>query len=185
MNVRPTTLPGVLIITPRFFHDERGRFAELYKATAYAGAGIPDRFVQDNLSHSAKHTIRGLHFQHPDDQGKLVTCLHGAILDVIVDVRPDSPTFGQHVAAELGAVDGTQVWVPAGYAHGFCAREDGTIVVYKCTAEYAPHSERSVRWDDPTLDIAWPTRTPRLSAKDAVAPLLAEIPRDHLPRWSA
>jgi dTDP-4-dehydrorhamnose 3,5-epimerase len=184
MQLTRTTLPGVVLVQPQVFTDARGRFAELHKASAYAAAGIGERFVQDNVSVSAKHTLRGLHFQHPNDQGKLVTCLRGAIVDVAVDIRRGSPTWGQHVAVTLTADAATQLWIPAGFAHGFCALEDDTVLLYKCTAEYDPASERSIRWDDPALGIAWPTRSPLLSAKDAAALTLAELEPAWLPVYA-
>ena len=156
---------------------------ETHKQSAYAALGISETFVQDNVSHAAKDTLRGLHFQHPQAQGKLVGVLQGAVYDVAVDIRRGSPTFGQHVAVTLTAAGGEQLWIPAGFAHGFCALDDDTIVHYKCTSEYAPAYDRSLRWDDPALGIAWPTTAPRLSAKDAAAPTLAELSRDLLPTF--
>jgi dTDP-4-dehydrorhamnose 3,5-epimerase len=178
MKSSSTTLPGVLLLHPTIHRDPRGHFLETHKQSAYEALGIPGPFVQDNVSVSAKDTLRGLHFQQPHAQGKLVSVLQGAIYDVAVDIRKGSPTFGQHVAATLTATAGIQLWIPAGFAHGFCALEDDSIVSYKCTAEYAPTTEHTIRWDDPALNIEWPTRTPLLSAKDATAPALADL---HLP----
>lgn len=183
--VTPTALSGVLRVHPAIHRDVRGHFLETHKQSVYAALGIAGPFVQDNVSVSARHTLRGLHFQHPHAQGKLISVLQGVILDVAVDIRRGSPSFGQHVALELSAKDGEQLWVPPGFAHGFCALADDTIVCYKCTAEYVPASDRSIRWDDPALAIGWPTATPLLSSKDATAPRLAELSEAQLPPYTA
>jgi dTDP-4-dehydrorhamnose 3,5-epimerase len=185
VNVRSTALPGVLVIEPKVFSDERGRFLESFNAARYAEAGLSGAFVQDNVSHSRRGVLRGLHFQHPHDQGKLVSVAQGEVFDVAVDVRVGSPTFGQWVGEYLSGENGRQLYVPPGYAHGFFVTADDTIFTYKCTDYYAPSAERSVRWDDPALAIAWPAREALLSPKDAAAPRLADVPRDHLPRWTS
>jgi dTDP-4-dehydrorhamnose 3,5-epimerase len=173
----------VIVIEPKVFSDERGRFLESFNAARYAEAGLSGAFVQDNVSRSRRGVLRGLHFQHPHDQGKLVSVAQGEVFDVAVDVRVGSPTFGQWVGEYLSGENGRQLYVPPGYAHGFFVTADDTIFTYKCTDYYAPSAERSVRWDDPALAIAWPAREALLSPKDAAAPLLADVPRDHLPRW--
>lgn len=174
---RPTDLPGVVLVTPRTFADERGWFSESYKASDFAAAGLPGGFVQDNLSSSAKRgTLRGMHFQRdPFAQGKLVRCLRGKILDVVVDLRRGSPTERRSASFQLDAAAGTMVWVPVGFAHGFQALVDDCLVLYKTTAEYDPAHEVGIRWDDPTLAIDWPVRPPILSPRDAALPLLAAV----------
>lgn len=173
MQVEQTALPGVVLIQPRIFGDDRGHFCETWHTSRYAEAGIPGPFVQDNVSLSQKGVLRGLHFQRaPNAQGKLVSALRGRIFDVAVDIRPDSPTFRQWVGVYLDGVSRHQLYVPAGYAHGFVAMEDDTLVQYKCTALYSPQDEGSVIWNDPALGIEWPVAAPLLSGKDAVAPRL-------------
>jgi dTDP-4-dehydrorhamnose 3,5-epimerase len=185
MNVRPTALPGVLLLEPRSHADHRGSFRELWRAREYAAAGVGPAFVQDNISVSRLGVVRGLHFQQPNGQGKLVSVLHGAVYDVAVDVRAGSPTFGRWVAEELSAANGRQLWVPAGFAHGFAALEEGTVFHYRCTDYYAPAAEGTVRWDDPALGIPWPVDVPVLNPKDAEAPLLAELDPARLPPYTA
>nr|WP_227027722.1 dTDP-4-dehydrorhamnose 3,5-epimerase [Corallococcus soli] len=169
-------LPEVLLLEPKVFGDDRGFFLESYNAKRYADAGIPGPFVQDNLSRSVKGTLRGLHFQEPNAQGKLVQCLAGAVWDVAVDVRRGSPTFGRWVAAELSFENKRQLWVPPGFAHGFCVLSDSADFFYKCTALYSPETERSVHWNDPDLAIPWPVSAPLLSGKDQQAPRLKDAP---------
>jgi dTDP-4-dehydrorhamnose 3,5-epimerase len=174
MKVLPTELPGVLILEPRVFGDERGFFMEMFHAKRYADAGIPGPFVQDNYSRSAKGTLRGLHFQEPQAQGKLVQVLAGAVYDVAVDVRRGSPTFGRWVAVELSTDNRRQLWIPPGFAHGFCVLSESADFHYKCTTLYAPEAEHGVLWNDPDLGIPWPLSEPLLSAKDAKAPRLKD-----------
>ncbi|MGO9832261.1 MAG: dTDP-4-dehydrorhamnose 3,5-epimerase [Myxococcaceae bacterium] len=176
MNVTPTKLPGVLLVEPRVFGDARGFFLETFQAERYAAAGIQGPFVQDNLSRSAKGTLRGLHFQEPRAQGKLVQVLRGAVWDVAVDVRKGSPHFGAWLAVELTDDNRRQLWIPPGFAHGFCVLSETADFFYKCTDFYAPECERAVRWDDPALGIGWPLASPLISAKDRSAPALAEAP---------
>jgi dTDP-4-dehydrorhamnose 3,5-epimerase len=185
MQIHRTALPGVLIVEPKVFGDARGFFVETWSAPRYAEAGIPSAgaFVQDNLSRSARHTLRGLHLQHPHDQGKLVSVIEGAVIDVAVDVRVGSPTFGQHVAVELSAETKRQLWVPPGFAHGFCVTSEHALFFYKCSDVYHPEHELGVAWDDPDLGIAWPTREPLLSARDQKHPRLRDVPRERLPRY--
>lgn len=174
LNIRQTTLPGVLLIEPRVFGDDRGFFMETYRVDAFRDAGIRDSFVQDNHSRSAKGVLRGLHYQEPNPQGKLVRCTRGALFDVAVDIRRGSPSFGQWFGVELSDANKRMLWVPPGFAHGFCALEDGSDLVYKCTALYDPAGDRAVLWNDPEIGIAWPIAEPLLSAKDAKAPRLGE-----------
>ena len=175
MKITQTELPGVLVIEPRVFSDERGFFLETH-APRYLEGGIGP-FVQDNFSRSAKNTIRGLHFQEPEGQGKLCTVLRGAVMDVAVDVRRGSPTFGKWVAVELDGESLRQIWIPPGFAHGFCVRSETADFYYKCTRPYAPSAERTIRWDDPELGIPWPlTGAALVSPKDRAAPTLKEAP---------
>jgi dTDP-4-dehydrorhamnose 3,5-epimerase len=175
VKVTETMLPGVLVIEPRVFSDDRGFFLETFASARYAEAGMPP-FVQDNFSRSKRGTLRGLHFQEPQAQGKLVQVLRGVVFDVAVDIRRGSPTFGRWFGLELSGDRPQQLWIPPGFAHGFCVTSDEADFHYKCTAPYAPAAERSIRWDDPTLKIDWPVAQPLLSPKDAVAPLLADAP---------
>jgi dTDP-4-dehydrorhamnose 3,5-epimerase len=185
MRVEATELPGVLVVEPRVFGDDRGAFYESFAEARYADAGIADRFVQDNVSISARGTLRGLHLQHPRDQAKLIHVLEGAILDVAVDVRVGSPGFGRHATVELSSDNHRQLYVPVGHAHGFCVLSERAVVGYKCSDYYDQPSELSVRWDDPALAIAWPVTSPRLSDKDRAAPLLSQIDPARLPRYTA
>lgn len=173
-------IPEVLLIKPRLFRDERGRFLETWRASAYDAHGVGP-FVQDNVSVSRRNVLRGLHLQHPGAQGKLVNVLRGRVFDVGVDVRVGSPTFGKWVGAELSDENGFQLYIPPGFAHGFVTLSDEVVFGYKCTTYYAPQSERTVRWDDPAIAVAWPCDEPVLAPKDAAAPSLAEIPRELLP----
>jgi dTDP-4-dehydrorhamnose 3,5-epimerase len=183
MQIHPTALPGVLVIEPKVFGDARGFFVETWQAQRYREAGIALTFVQDNLSRSRRGTLRGLHLQHPHDQGKLVAVPLGEVLDVAVDVRIGSPTFGQHVAVTLSGENHRQLWIPPGFAHGFQVVSDEALFAYKCTDLYDPKCELGVRWDDPALGIAWPVPEPTVSAKDAALPRLSEIDRERFPRY--
>ena len=175
MNVSLTPLSGLMVIEPRVFGDARGFFLETYHAAKYEEAGIAPRFVQDNWSRSTKNTLRGLHFQHPMAQGKLVWCARGVVFDVAVDVRRGSPTFGQSFGLELSEATKKQLWVPPGFAHGFCVLSNEADFVYKCTELYAPQHEQAVLWSDPALGIRWPVESPLVSPKDAQARPLAEL----------
>lgn len=181
MNVRETDLPGVLIIEPDRFGDDRGFFQETWNERRYSQAGIKEPFVQDNISFSAHGVLRGLHFQNPNGQGKLVYVLQGEVFDVAVDVRAGSPTFGRWTGAMLSAENGRQFYVPAGFAHGFCVTGENALFAYKCTAFYDPKAEVAIRWNDPAVGIDWPLSGPVLSAKDVEAPLLAELDKGRLP----
>jgi dTDP-4-dehydrorhamnose 3,5-epimerase len=166
MNVIKTAIPGMLIIEPEIFDDSRGFFIELYRADRYGACGISRTFLQDNISRSEQGTIRGLHFQARRPQGKLVTVLHGSILDIAVDVRKGSPAFGQHVAIELDDQNRRQCWLPGGLAHGFVTCSAVADVFYKCDEVYDPDDQVVLRWDDPQLGINWGRGPPRLSSRD-------------------
>ncbi len=184
MNVIETELPGVLVIKPKVFGDERGFFLETFHAARYAEYGIPSeglRFVQDNHSRSRKGVLRGLHFQISRPQGKLVSVATGCVFDVVADVNPDSPTCGDWVGVELSEDNHRQVWVPPGYAHGFCVLSDVADFQYRCTDFYCPEDERGVVWNDPDIGIDWPLALPLLSDKDAALPRFSGISRDQLP----
>lgn len=178
MNIIETALPGVLIIEPRVFGDSRGFFMETWNAGAFAAAGLDLAFVQDNHSRSQKGVLRGLHFQNPGPQGKLVRVTNGAVFDVAVDLRASSPTFGQWVGVELSAENKRMFWVPEGFAHGFLTLEDDTDFLYKCTAPYAPANEFTLAWNDPAVGIEWPVTglDPIISEKDARGLALADVP---------
>ena len=176
MNIVETTLPGVMIVEPRVFGDDRGFFYESWNADAFATGGLDLRFVQDNHSKSARGVLRGLHYQNPDPQGKLVRVTAGAVYDVAVDLRRSSPHFGKWVGVELSADNKRMLWVPPGFAHGFLSLADATEFLYKCTAFYQPAAEHSLLWNDPAIGIDWPLDgiEPQLSGKDAVGKPLAQ-----------
>jgi dTDP-4-dehydrorhamnose 3,5-epimerase len=177
-----TPLPGVFLIEPTVFADDRGFFMETYHLDRFREAGIEATFVQDNHSHSARGVLRGLHYQEPNAQGKLVRCTRGKLFDVAVDIRVGSPTFARWYAAELSEENKRMLWVPPGFAHGFCALTDGADLVYKCTTLYDRESDRAILWNDPDIAIAWPLSSPLLSPKDATAaPLRTAHP---LPRYA-
>jgi dTDP-4-dehydrorhamnose 3,5-epimerase len=175
MNVLASDIPDVLIVEPRLFGDQRGFFLETFQIERYALHGICGPFTQDNLSRSSKGVLRGLHLQNPMTQGKLVSVLRGRVLDVAVDVRRGSPTFGRHVAVELSEDNRRQLWVPRGFAHGFAVLSDCADFAYKCDNIYSPEGEIVVRWNDPELGIDWKVEEPALSARDAAAPFLKDI----------
>jgi dTDP-4-dehydrorhamnose 3,5-epimerase len=183
MNVRESSLPGVLVIEPRIFTDERGYFLELWNAARYRDAGIPHAFIQDNLSFSTRGVLRGLHVQQPFPQGKLVFALSGEIFDVAVDVRVGSPAFGKWFGISLSATNCRQLYIPPGLAHGFCVLSDSAHVAYKCTDRYSPQAEHAIRWDDPDIGIEWPVSVPILSPKDQSAGLLRDLDPTRLPRF--
>jgi dTDP-4-dehydrorhamnose 3,5-epimerase len=175
MQVVETPLAGVLIVEPKLYFDRRGYFLEVFSAVRYGSAAVPAAFVQDNLSFSCKHTLRGLHLQNPNQQGKLVMVLSGAVIDVAVDVRKGSPTFARHVSVVLDDKTHRQLWIPRGFAHGFLVLSDEARVLYKCDAPYDRESELGIRWNDPDLDIDWALERPLLSDKDEAAPLLRDL----------
>lgn len=171
----PGGLPGLMVIEPRVFADARGEFLESWNERAFADAGLDARFVQEAHSRSARGVVRGLHFQRaPHAMGKLVRCTAGRIYDVAVDIRRDSRSFGRWEAIELSAANRRLLWIPAGFAHGFQALEEGAEVQYKCTAFYTPSSEGTIAWNDPDLAIPWPLARPVLSPRDAEAPRLRD-----------
>ena len=176
MNVVATEIPGVLLLEPRVFTDDRGAFFESFNAAAFAAAvGRPVSFVQDNQSTSRRHVLRGLHYQEPRPQGKLVRVVAGAVYDVAADIRPGSPSFGRWVGIELSAENRRQLWVPEGLAHGFLVLSESAEVLYKTTEFYAPGCEKCLRWDDPTLGIRWPlSAPPLLSPRDAAGAVLGD-----------
>lgn len=177
MTVNSTSIDGVLVIEPKVFYDERGHFLETFNARDFLQAtGVEAVFVQDNESKSNEGTLRGLHFQVPPyDQGKLVRVSQGAVLDVVVDVRKGSPTFGRHLSVLLSAKNQLQLWVPSGFAHGFLAIEDHSVVNYKCTAHYHHEAERCLHWNDQDLGIDWGIDAPLVSEKDAAGTFFADI----------
>ena len=178
MKVLNTAIPGPKIIEPRVFGDERGFFMEIWSETAFREAGFDLTWVQDNHSHSQKGVLRGLHFQNPGPQGKLVRVARGAVFDVVVDLRKSSETFGHWVGVELSAANKRMLWVPEGFAHGFLTLEDDTDFLYKCAAPYAPETEHTLAWDDPKVGVEWPLSgiEPIISAKDKVGQALADVP---------
>ena len=183
MNVIETSLKEVLIIEPVKFGDDRGFFQEMFQKKKYEAVGISREFVQDNLSRSERGVLRGLHLQNPSSQGKLVTVMRGHVLDVAVDVRRGSPTFGRYVLVELSDENRRQFWVPRGFAHGFVVLSETADFFYKCDALYSPSDEIVVRWNDPAIGIDWGVENPVLSPRDREAPLLADIER--LPLYEA
>jgi dTDP-4-dehydrorhamnose 3,5-epimerase len=184
MNVVETNLPGVMIFEPKVFGDERGFFMETWHVERYEEAGLLVRFVQDNLSFSQRGVLRGLHFQNPDQQGKLIYVLQGEVYDVAVDIRVGSPTFGEWTSVTLSSENKRQLYVPEGFAHGFLVTSSTALFAYKCTAKYNPKAEASVLWNDPEIGIEWPTDAPVLSEKDRAAPPLGEMPAERLPRYA-
>ena len=185
MNVQETGMPGVLLLMPPVFQDDRGYFRETWQANRYAEAGILKPFVQDNVSLSARGVLRGLHFQEPHPQGKLVSVLRGQVWDVAVDLRVGSPTFGHWEGHTLSAENGHQLWIPEGFAHGFVVTSDEALFAYKCTEVYRPHAERTLLWNDRELAIAWPVAEPLVSSRDLLGTPLREMAPDCLPRFGA
>lgn len=185
MRVTPLEIPELLLIEPQVFGDARGYFKETFHAERYKAAGMPLPFVQDNVSRSRHGILRGLHLQNPHAQGKLVSVLDGEVYDVAVDVRVGSPTFGRWVGVTLSAENHRQLYVPPGFAHGFCVTSEFATFVYKCTDLYHPECELGVAFDDPTLGISWPVKEPLLSEKDRKNPRLADIDPERLPRYAA
>ncbi len=175
MKITTTALPGVLIIEPKAFGDARGFFLESFQTERYAKAGITQAFVQDNHSRSQRGVLRGLHFQRKRPQGKLVSVSRGSVFDVAVDINPHSATFGQYVATVLSDENHLQLWIPPGYAHGFCVLSDEADFHYKCTELYDPTDEAGIIWNDPDVNIAWPFDNPLLSEKDQKLPRLGEL----------
>jgi dTDP-4-dehydrorhamnose 3,5-epimerase len=185
MEVIPQEIPEVLLIKPKVFGDERGYFIETFQSQRYLGSGMPLPFVQDNLSRSRRGTLRGLHMQQPHAQGKLVSVVEGEVYDVAVDVRVGSPTFGRWVGITLSDKNHHQLYVPPGFAHGFCVTSESALFAYKCTDLYHPQCEVGVAFDDPALGIPWPVSSPLVSAKDRANLPLAQIDRAKLPAYEA
>ena len=181
MKILPSSLPEILIIEPSVFQDERGFFMETYQQRRYTEAGIESIFVQDNLSRSVHGTLRGLHYQVKHAQAKLIQVIRGAIFDVAVDIRRGSPYFGQWEGVDLSDENRRQLFLPEGFAHGFCVLSESAYVLYKCTDFYAAEDEGGILWADPDLAIKWPISEPLLSEKDSQLPCLADIPPERLP----
>jgi dTDP-4-dehydrorhamnose 3,5-epimerase len=182
VKVTRLEIPGLVLIEPDLFHDARGLFFETYHIRRYVEAGLSERFVQDNFSRSVRGTLRGLHFQEPNAQGKLVMVVEGAVYDVVVDIRKGSPTFGRWQGVDLSSDNYRQLYVPPGCAHGFCVTSEHAAVLYKCTELYSPPDERGIIWNDPALAISWPVTAPLLSAKDQAYRTLAAM-EGQLPRY--
>jgi dTDP-4-dehydrorhamnose 3,5-epimerase len=180
MNVVSGELAGLVLIEPKVFGDSRGFFMETWNRDRYREAGLAADFVQDNLSFSRRGALRGLHFQNPTPQGKLVSVLQGEVFDVAVDLRRSSPTFSKWQGLTLSGDNKRQFFVPPGFAHGFVVLSETALFHYKCTEPYSPGSELTIRWDDPDLDIQWPMKSPTLSEKDARGLRLRDVPRDRL-----
>jgi dTDP-4-dehydrorhamnose 3,5-epimerase len=181
MNVKETKLPGVLVLEPDVFSDDRGFFLETWNSNRYEKAGIKGSFVQDNVSFSTRGVLRGLHFQYPQSQDKLVQVLSGEVVDVAVDIRKDSPTFGKWISEILSDVNHRQMYIPSGFAHGYCVTSGTAVFSYKCTDFYNPGSEGGIIWNDPDINIDWPMEEPILSSKDADYPRLKDIRPEKLP----
>jgi len=185
MKIIETNIPEVVIIEPKLFKDSRGYFFESYQVEKYDEIINSAKFVQDNFSRSSQNVLRGLHYQLQKPQGKLVWVVSGKAFDVAVDIRQGSPTFGQHVTAILDGETHRQMYIPPGFAHGFCVLSPEVNFCYKCTDYYDPAGERGLRWDDPQLNIDWPIDKPLLSDKDLTYPNLADAPEDDLPIYNA
>lgn len=183
MRVVETSFPDVLVVEPKVLGDSRGFFMETYSRDRYVEAGIPATFVQDNLSRSSHGTLRGMHLQHPFGQGKLCFVLEGEVCDVVVDVRVGSPTFKKWEAFVLSSENKRQLYVPPGFAHGFCVTGDTALFSYKCTDLYHAETELGVAWNDPDVGIHWPIGNPSLSDKDRANPFLRDIPEERLPGY--
>ena len=185
MKVIETSLPGCVVIEPAVFGDERGVFFETWNAERFGEHGLPVKFVQSNVSTSTKGVLRGLHYQWPRPQGKLVSVLEGEVYDVAVDIRRGSPTFGRWEAVVLSAANRRQFWVPEGFAHGFAVLSGHAVFSYLCTDVYVKEADAGVRWNDGAIGVDWPVSAPVLSAKDEKAPFLADIPEERLPVYVA
>jgi dTDP-4-dehydrorhamnose 3,5-epimerase len=183
MNVTSTQIEGVILLEPKVFGDHRGFFLETYQKRRYADMGIDVAFVQDNISFSVYCTLRGLHYQHPHGQAKLVQCLQGEIFDVAVDIRRGSPTFGQWTGAILSSENRRQLYVPDGFAHGFCVLSETALFMYKCSDYYEPRAEGGICWNDPEVGIEWPVQSPILSERDQTFQGLSQIDPRRLPLY--
>lgn len=185
MKCHDTDLPGVTLIEPAVFGDERGFFYESFNQARFTAAGIDATFVQSNVSRSRRGVLRGLHYQWPNPQGKLVSVLEGEVYDVAVDIRPNSPTFRRHVGIVLSADNKRHLWIPPGYAHGFCVVSEHATFTYQCTTEYDRAADAAIRWNDETFAIDWPISDPELSEKDRKAPFLKDVAPGRLPEFAA
>lgn len=183
MKVLPTPIEGLLIFEPRVFGDRRGFFLESYQRERYQQAGIKEDFVQDNISFSMRSTLRGLHYQYPRGQGKLVQVLQGEVFDVAVDIRQGSPSYGQWFGVTLSEQNKRQFYLPEGFAHGFCVLSDTALLMYKCTDYYVPEEEGGINWDDPDLAIEWPVENPILSDRDQSFTPLRDMLVERLPSY--
>ncbi len=183
MDCIETGIPGLLVIEPEVHGDERGFFMETWHAQRYAELGMPLHFLQANLSRSAAGVVRGLHYQYPESQGKLVQVLEGRVLDVAVDIRRGSPTYGQWAGVELSAANHRQFFVPEGFAHGFCVLGDGATLSYLCTRPFSAKHDAAIAWNDPDIGIEWPIEPTSLSARDRAAPRLRDVPPERLPQF--
>jgi dTDP-4-dehydrorhamnose 3,5-epimerase len=181
MKVLHTEIEGVVVVEPQTFEDARGFFMETFHRQRYEKLGLKADFCQDNLSFSCQKTLRGLHYQLPRQQAKLVQVLQGEVFDVAVDIRRGSPTFGRYVGAVLSGLNRRQLFIPPGFAHGFCVMSETALFTYKCSDFYAPDCERGVLWSDPAIGIGWPIPDPLLSAKDSGLPFLKDVPPEKLP----
>ena len=184
MKVTETSLPGALVIEPQVFGDARGFFYESYNEAKYREVGIDRRFVQSNVSRSAKGVLRGLHYQWPNPQGKLVSVIEGEVYDVAVDIRHGSPTFGRWAGVMLTADNHRHFWIPEGFAHGFCVVSEFATFSYQCTALYDREGDAGIRWNDAEVGIDWPVSAPLLSDKDTRAPFLKDVPPERLPVYA-
>lgn len=184
MKISETEIPGVLIFEPKVFEDDRGFFLETWRKDKYAEAGVKEDFVQDNVSFSMRGTLRGLHFQNPHGQGKLVQVLTGQVFDVAVDIRVGSPSFGKWVGIELSGEDHRQIYIPPGFAHGFCVMSEKALFSYKCTDYYTAECDSGIIWNDPDIGIEWPIADPVLSNKDAKNPRLSQVTEKNLPTYN-
>lgn len=182
MRLIETGIPGLVIIEPQVHGDDRGYFLETWNAERYGAIGLPDRFVQSNVSRSVAGVVRGLHYQYPEPQGKLITVLQGRVFDVAVDIRSDSPTFRQWAGVELSSSNHRQLYVPEGFAHGFCVLGDSALLAYMVTAPFRAEFDKVVAWNDPDIGIDWPIKPQSLSMKDSTAPLLKDMDLADLPR---
>jgi dTDP-4-dehydrorhamnose 3,5-epimerase len=184
MKIIQTGLPGCVVIEPAVFGDARGAFYETFNAERFGELGLPTRFVQSNVSTSSRSVLRGLHYQWPRPQGKLVTVLEGEVYDVAVDIRRGSPTFGRHEAVILSAENKRQFWIPEGFAHGFAVLSERAVFNYLCTDVYVREADAGIAWNDQTVAVDWPIADPQLSDKDQRAPFLADVPVEKLPVYT-
>lgn len=175
MRVTPTSIPDVLVIEPDVHEDERGFFMETYQEKRYGNMSIETKFVQDNLVYSRKGVLRGLHYQHPHSQAKLIQVMIGKIFDVAVDIRKESPTFSKWVGAILSESNQKQLFIPTGFAHGYCVLSEAALVIYKCSSVYSPENEKGILWNDKSVRINWPVQNPIISPKDLNLPSFKEL----------